>query len=75
MSRLGLRVARVAAARPVPTPVPTIDPTRLTPAQQARAGEIRARIDAVGLGGLSDAELDDAIALSRLLTAPVEEAG
>lgn len=76
MRRLGIRVGRVAALRPPsPPPAPAIDPSRLTSAQRERAAEIQARVLAVGLAGITDEELDDALALQRLLAAPEAKEG
>lgn len=66
-------MGRVAALRPPPPPpAPPVDPSRLTPAQRERAAEIQARLLAVGLAGLTDNELDDALALQQLLTGSVD---
>ncbi len=76
MRRLGVRVDRVAALRPPPPPpAPAIDPSSLTPAQKQRAAEIPARLLAVGLSGLTDEDLDDALALQKLLMAPRDGEG
>ncbi len=74
MRRLGVRVGRVATLRPPPPP-PPVDPSRLTPAQLERAGELQERFLAVGLSGLTDDELDEVIALRALLTAPRDGEG
>lgn len=76
MRCLGVRVGRVEALRPPPPPVPpALDPSRLTAAQMERAAELQARWLAVGVAGLTDAELDDIIALQTLLAAPDHEEG
>ncbi len=70
MRRLGVRVGRVAALIP-PMPPSGIDSSRLTSAQQARVVALHERTCAVGVSGLTDAELDEAIDLWALLGAPV----
>ncbi len=72
MKRLGIRVGRVAALIPPALSPIAIDPSRLTPAQQARVAALGERIRAVGLPGLTDDELEEAAELSRLL-APSED--
>ncbi len=71
MKRLGTRVDRVRAAMPEPPPpAPPIDPSRLTTAQLIRLAELQERWQAVGLSGLTDAELDEVIAVQEILTPP-----
>ncbi len=76
MKRLGVRVDRVAARRPVPPPSPglvAVDVSRLTAVQQARVATLHERALAGGVSGLTDAELDEAIDLWALLGAPGAE--
>ena len=76
MKRLGVRVERVKEALPKPPPpVPPIDPSRLSTEQIVRMAELQERWLAVELSGLTDAELDEVIAVQKLLAAPdLEEA-
>ncbi len=77
MKRLGVRVGRLAALRPAPPPssVGDVDVSRLTEAQQERVAALHERTRAVGVSGLTDGELDEAIALWALLVPPVPEEG
>lgn len=71
MSRVAARLARVAAAVPPPRPpAQDYDLSRLTPDQLARMGVLRGRIDAVGLSGITDDELEELATISEILTAP-----
>ncbi len=71
MKRLGARVERVKEALPKPPPpVPPIDPSRLSTEQIVRMAELQERWQAVGLAGLTDAELDEVIAVQKLAAAP-----
>ena len=68
---LGRRLEGLRAALPEPSPpVPPLDPTRLTKAQIVRMAELQTRWQAVGIEGLTDAELDEVIAVQKILTAP-----
>ncbi len=68
---LGRRLEGLRAALPEPSPpVPPIDPSRLSTEQLVRMAELQERWLAVGLAGLTDAELDEVIAVQKLAAAP-----
>ena len=70
MTRVAVRLARLEAE--VPRPVPSIeyDLSRLTAEQRERMAELRGRVDAVGLAGLTDAEVEEGAAISEILLTP-----
>ena len=70
MSRVAVRLARLEAAVPKPATRPVYDLSRLTPDQLERMAELRERIDAVGLSGLTDGEVDELAWMSEILLAP-----
>lgn len=70
MTKLAPRLAKLEAAVPMPVPAPVYDLSRLTPGQLRRMGELRGRIDAVGLPGLTDGEVDELAEMSEILMAP-----
>ena len=75
MSKVASRLAKLEAVVPKPPPQIEYDFSRLTPDQMARAGQLRRRVDEVGLEGLTDEELDEAAAIRELIvpiTAPTE---
>jgi predicted MarR family transcription regulator len=65
---LGHRLDRVNAAVPKPVAEPVYDLSRLSAEQLERMAEIRARVDAVGLEGLTDAEVEEVAAIAELMT-------
>ena len=75
MTRVAARLAKLEAAiPPPPPPAPAYDLSRLAPAQLARMAVLRGRVDAVGLSGITDGELDELAVMSGVLLAP-EPAG
>lgn len=70
MTGVAVRLARLEAAVPRPVPRPVYDLSRLTPDQLDRMADLRARVDAVGLTGLTDGEVDELAAMSEILLAP-----
>ncbi len=68
MKHLEMRVGRIEAVLPEPPPpAPPIDPSRLTREQLVRMAELQERWQAVGIEGLTDAELDEVIAMRAIL--------
>lgn len=68
MRRVAVRLTRLEAAVPKPAPQIEYDLSRLTPEQMERMAVIRARVDVVGLEGLTDAEVEGAAAIAELMT-------
>ena len=74
MKRLSVRLDLVKAALPEPPPpLPPLDPSRLTTAQNVRMAELQDRWQAVGIEGLTADELEEIIALGEILRAPEAE--
>jgi len=69
MTRVAIRLAKVEAAVPKPVIRPAYDLSRLTADQLERMAELRERVDAVGLSGLTDGEVDELAAMSKILVA------
>ncbi len=68
MKRLAIRLDQIKAVLPEPPPpTPPIDPSRLTREQLVRMAELQERWQAVGIEGLTDAELDEVIAMRAIL--------
>jgi hypothetical protein len=67
MTRIGVRLARLALRLPVPQPIPERDLTRLTEAQRARLAGLDERYGAAGLDGLTTPELEEAAELLAIL--------
>ena len=64
------RLARLEAAVPKPVPPIAYDLSRLTANQRERMAGLWERIDAVGLSGLTDEEVEEGAAMSEILLAP-----
>ena len=69
VTRVALRLARLEAVVPKPAPPVAYDLSRLTADQGERMAELRERVDAVGLAGLTDAEVEEGAAISEILLA------
>ena len=70
------RLRRLEAAIPPSREPYPYDVSRLTPAQMERCAELRERVDAVGMDGLTDAEVEEGAAIEEILVArewPVPE--
>lgn len=67
MSRLPARLTRLQAVLPPPPASRVVDLSRLTEPQLERLRELNARIEAVGLRGITDVELEEIAALVRIL--------
>ncbi len=65
---------RAALPEP-PAPMPPIDPSRFTKEQIVRMAELQERWQAVGIEGLTDAELDEVIAMHDILVGPDTRGG
>ena len=70
MTRVAARLTKLEAAVPTPVLPPAYDLSRLTPDQLERMAELRERVDAVGLSGLTDEEVEEGAAMSEILLAP-----
>lgn len=71
MRTVAVRLTRLEAGLPKPSPRIEYDLSRLTPEQMERMRDITARVDEVGLAGLTDEELDEAAAIAELMV-PIE---
>ena len=69
MTRVGVRLTRLEAAVPKPLTGPAYELSRLTADQLEWMAELRERIDAVGLAGLTDVEVDELAGMSEILLA------
>lgn len=70
MTRVTFRLARLEAVVPKPVPAPEYDLSRLTAAHKERMAEIQPRYLALGLAGLTDAEVDALAEVAEILQAP-----
>ena len=61
------RLDAAGAALAPPAPRAGVDPRRLTPARRERMAELRERVDAVGMGNLTDDEVAEGAALTEIL--------
>ena len=75
MTRGAARLARLEAAVPRPVPQREYDLSRLTADQLERMAQLRERVDAVGLDGLSEDEFWELTELSEILLAPEPPGG
>ena len=75
MTRVAVRLARLEAAVPKPVPRPVYDFSRLSPDQLERMAELRERVNAVGLSGLTDGEVEELAEMTEILVAPDPPAG
>lgn len=66
------RLSRLEAAMPTPEARGPYDVSRLTPDQLERMAQLRRRVDVVGMGGLTDEEVDEGAVISEILLAPDE---
>jgi hypothetical protein len=69
VTRVAVRLARLEAAVPRPVCPPAYDLSRLSADQLERMAALRERVDAVGLPGLTDEEVDELAAMSEILLA------
>jgi len=69
VTRVAVRLTKLEAAVPKPVTGPAYDLSRLTADQLERMAELRERIDAVGLAGLTDREVDELAGMSEILLA------
>jgi len=69
VTKVSVRLTRLEAAVPKPVLRPAYDLARLTADQLERMAELRERIDAVGLAGLTDGEVDELAEMSEILLA------
>jgi len=70
MSSTTTRLARLEAVIPPIREPDPYDISRLTAAQMERCARLRERVDAVGMEGLTDAEVEEGAAVTEILLAP-----
>ncbi len=70
MTKVAVRLARLEVAVLRPVSAPEYDLSRLTAAHKERMAEIQPRYLALGLAGLTDAEVDALAEVAEILQAP-----